>query len=305
MDSITSAARFRQRVVKRSYKIGAAKASYYYRVSRKVIYDWRKRYDGTWQSLVEKSHRPHHHPKEHTTAEKEKILRRYPRYKDDLIRMWESLKKDGYKRKYSSMLRVIRKWVEPEIRRRSKSKLKPYQRADYPGQKVQVDVKFVPSECVANGEKYYQYTAVDECTRWTYRRMYDEHSTASSTDFLVRLVEEFPVPIREIQTDNGTEFTKALLTNDPTDLSLFERKLQEYGILYHRIRVATPRHNGKVERQHREDQKRFYNKMRMFSLNDGQKQLTRYNRLSNNIPKVCISFKSPNELMSEYLAVLV
>ena len=304
MDSITSAARFRQRAVKRSYKIGVTKASYYYRVSRKAIYEWRKRYDGTWQSLMEKSHRPHHHPKEHTAAEKEKILRRYPRYKDDLIQLWNSLKKSGYKRKYYSMLRVIRKWVEPEIKRRGKSKRKPYQRAEYPGQKVQVDVKFVPSECVVNGVKYYQYTAVDECTRWTYRRMYDEHSTASSTDFLIHLVKEFPVPIREIQTDNGTEFTKALITNDPTDLSLFESKLQEYGILYHRIRVATPRHNGKVERQHREDQRRFYNKMRMFNLLDGQKQLERYNRLSNNIPKICIGFMTPNELMSDYLALL-
>jgi len=161
------------------------------------------------------------------------------------------------------MLRVIRKWVEPEINRRQKSSAKPYQRADYPGQKVQVDVKYVPTECIVNGKKYYQYTAVDECTRWTYRRMYEEHSTYSSTDFLIHLIKAFPAPIREIQTDNGTEFTKALLTNDPDDLSLFEMKLKDFDIIYHRIRVATPRHNGKVERQHREDQKRFYNKMRV------------------------------------------
>jgi len=44
-------------------------------------------------------------------------------------------------------------------------------------------------------------------------------------------------------------------------------------IIYHRIRVATPRHNGKVERQHRTDEKRFYKKMRMYSLSDGHKQL--------------------------------
>ena len=304
MNSITSAAHFRQRVVKRSYKIGVGKASYYYRVSRKAIYAWRKRYDGTWKSLMEKSHRPHHHPAEHTATEKEKILRRYPRYQGDLIRLWDSLRKDGYTRNYYSMLRVIRKWVEPEIKRRNKRKLKPYQRAEYPGQKVQVDVKFVPTECVVNGEKYYQYTAVDECTRWAYRRMYAEHSTHSSTDFLIHLVQEFPVPIREVQTDNGTEFTKALISNDPNDLSMFESKLQEYGILYHRIRVATPRHNGKVERQHREDQKRFYNKMNMFHLMDGQKQLERYNRLSNNIPKICLGFHTPNELMADYLTLL-
>ena len=51
-----------------------------------------------------------------------------------------------------------------------------------------MDVKFVPSYCVADGQKYYQFTAKDECTHWTYREMYDEHSTASVKDFLEKLV---------------------------------------------------------------------------------------------------------------------
>lgn len=304
MDIITSNAHFRQRVVKKSYKIGVTKAANYYRISRNAIYEWRNKYDGTVKSLRDKSHRPHHHPNEHTPEEKEMILRRYPRYKDDMMLLWDSLRKDGYTRNYYSMLRVIRKWVKPEINRRSEQKAKEYKRADYPGQKVQVDVKFVPSYCSVTGKKYYQYTAVDECTRWTFRYMYDEHSTYSSADFLVRLIKAFPAPIREIQTDNGTEFTKALLTNDTTDLSLFEQKLKACGIIYHRIRVATPRHNGKVERQHREDQRRFYNKMKMYNLNDGIKQLERYNKRSNDIPKVCLGFKTPNEVLAEYLSVM-
>ena len=200
--------------------------------------------------------------------------------------------------------RVIRKWVEPEIKHRNQQKAKEYKRAEYPGQKFQIDVKFVPNCCSADGKKYYQYTAIDECTRWTYRYMYDEHSTYSSVDFLKRLIQIFPAPIREIQTDNGLEFTKALLTNDPDDLSLFESALKECGIIYHRIRVATPRHNGKVERQHREDQKRFYNKMKMYGLQDGIKQIERYNRLSNDIPKVCLGFRTPNEVLNDYLAVM-
>ena len=36
----------------------------------------------------------------------------------------------------------------------------------------------------------------------------------------------------------------------------------EMGIEYHRIRIATPRHNGKVERQHRIDEQRFYKQIR-------------------------------------------
>ena len=304
MNSITSEAHFRQRVLKFSFKHGVTEASRRFRVSRNAIYEWKAKYDGTWQSLKERSHRPHHHPNEHTEEEKELILRRYPRYKDDMIMLWDSLKKSGYKRSYSSLIRVVRKWVKPEIERRTARKPKPYERAAYPGQKIQIDVKFVPSYCVANGEKYYQYTAIDECIRFCYREMYAEHSTYSSKDFLMKLLKAFPFPIREVQTDNGTEWTTALLVKDPKSKTLFEQVLEDMDILYHRIRVATPRHNGKVERQHRTDEKRFYKKMRMYNLEDGKKQLKKYNLKSNNIPKVCLNFRTPNEVLSDYLAIM-
>lgn len=300
MNILTSSAHFRQRVIKKSYKVGVTKAAKYYHISRNAIYEWRNKYDGkSWKSLVDKSHRPHHHPNEHTPAEKEMILKRYPYYKDDMIMLWDSLRKDGYKRR----VRVVNKWLKPEIKKKQARKPKPYKRAEYPGQKVQVDVKFVPSYCVVNGQKYYQYTAVDECTRWTFREMYDEHSTNSSTDFLKKLILNSPFPIREIQTDNGTEFTRALISNDGKP-SLFEAELEDSGIKYHRIRVATPRHNGKVERQHRTDEKRFYKKMKMYNLEDGRKQLRKYNKKSNNIPKICLGFLTPNETMEKYLYVM-
>ena len=304
MNSITSEAHFRQRVLKFSFKHGVTEASRRFHVSRNAIYEWKAKYDGTWQRLKERSHRPHHHPNEHTEEEKELILRRYPRYKDDMIMLWDSLKKSGYKRSYSSLIRVVRKWVKPEIERRTARKPKPYERAAYPGQKIQIDVKFVPSYCVANGEKYYQYTAIDECTRFCYREMYAEHSTYSSKDFLMKLLKAFPFPIREVQTDNGTEWTTALLVKDPKSKTLFEQALEDMDILYHRIRVATPRHNGKVERQHRTDEKRFYKKMRMYNLEDGKKQLKKYNLKSNNIPKVCLNFRTPNEVLADYLAIM-
>lgn len=304
MNILTSNAHFRQRVIKKSYKIGVTAAANYYQISRNAIYEWRAKYDGkSWKSLVDKSHRPHHHPKEHTPEEKNMILRRYPRYKDDMIMLWDSLRKSGYKRSYTSLVRVVNKWIKPEIKKKQTQKPKPYQRAEYPGQKVQVDVKFVPSYCVSNGQNYYQYTAVDECTRWTFREMYDEHSTTSSTDFLKKLILNCPFPIREIQTDNGTEFTKALLSKDGK-LSSFEEMLENCEIKYNRIRVATPRHNGKVERQHRTDEKRFYKKMKMYNLDDGRRQLAKYNKKSNNIPKICLGFLTPNEVLNKYLGVM-
>lgn len=143
-----------------------------------------------------------------------------------------------------------------------------------------MDVKYVPGYCVVNGEKYYQFTAKDECTRWTYREMYAEHSSVSAKDFMERLVKVAPFTIRMIQTDNGTEFTNALLVTKSRHKTLFEEALIEMGIAYHRIRIATPRHNGKVERQHRTNEQRFYKHMRMYSLADGRRQLAVYQRES-------------------------
>ena len=153
-------------------------------------------------------------------------------------------------------------------------------------------------------EKYYQYTAVDECTRWTFREMYDEHSTYSSKKFLERLIEKAPFPIREIQTDNGSEFTNRLIITKSKHLTLFEDLLIEMGIIYHRIQIATPRHNGKVERQHRIDEARFYKSLKMYSLEDGRKQLAVYQRRSNNYIKTCLGMKSPNQVLNMYLGVM-
>ena len=221
------------------------------------------------------------------------IIKRYPRYKDDMIMLWDSLRKSEYKRNYYSLVRVINKWLKPEQKKKQARKNKPYQRAEYPGQKVQVDVNFVPSYCVTSGNKYYQYTAIDECTRLVYRELYAEHSTYSSKDFLFKLVENFPFPIREIQTDNGTEFTNALLVKSCTHKSLFEQAIEDMDIIYHGIRVATPRHNSKVECQHRTDEKCFYKKVKMYSLEDGRKQLLKYNENPIQFLRYALNFLRP------------
>ena len=277
-----------------------------YHISRKTVYKWRKRWDGTRESLEDRSRRPKHSPRQQTEAEIKLVKRQAKRYKwRDIILAYQGARERGYKRSFGCFSKTVRKLQEQKAwKARKKRTNKPYQRADYPGQKVQVDVKYVPSECVTDGNKYYQYTAVDECTRWTYRCMYAEHSTHSSIQFLHQLVKASPFQIKRIQTDNGTEWTKQLIANDPKDLTSFELGLKAYGIEYQRIRVATPRHNGKVERQHRIDQARFYNDLRMYSLLDGQRQLAEYQRKSNDYIKGCLGMRSPNQMIELYLGVM-
>ena len=115
-------------------------------------------------SLEDRSHRPKTSPGSHTEQELRQIRRRLKKYKwtDLLLAYQDLIEKDGYTRSYGGFKRVVRslKALKPDKRKKKKRKLKPYQRADYPGQKIQIDVKYVPSYCVTDGRKYYQYTAV-------------------------------------------------------------------------------------------------------------------------------------------------
>lgn len=300
-------AQWRQKLVKYAEAHGAAKAAVRYRVSRKTVYKWKKRYDGTVESLRDQSRRPHSNPRKTTEEELRKIIRRLKQcnWTDLILAYQKSVEKDGYTKSYGCFRRQAAKLKQQKKNRKPcKPKHKVYERAEYPGQKIQLDVKYVPSVCVLNGRKYYQYTAVDECTRWTYREMYEEHSTYSSKEFLEDLIRKAPFPIRMIQTDNGTEFTNTLLVTKSRHKTLFEEALKEMGILYQRIRIATPRHNGKVERQHRIDQERFYDRLKMFSLEDGRKQLAAYQKQSNNIIKTCLHMQTPNQMVEKYLGVM-
>mgnify|MGYP002508743316 CR=1 FL=1 len=56
MTSITSKAKFRQRVIRYSEKNGVTAASIRFRITRKAIHDWKKKYDGHWKSLRDGSH---------------------------------------------------------------------------------------------------------------------------------------------------------------------------------------------------------------------------------------------------------
>lgn len=220
---------------------------------------------------------------------------------DILMAYQLSRERDGYTGSYGGYKRIAARLKEQKAKPKKKRRPKPYQEAKYPGQKLQLDVKYVPMECAVDGKKYYQFTAIDECTRWTFREMYEEHSTYSAKEFLEKLLKRAPFRIEEIQTDNGTEWTNALLVKKAEYKTLFEQALEDNGIKYHRIRIATPRHNGKVERQHRTDTERFYSKLRMYSLEDGRKQLARYQRASNNHIKTCLGLMSPNQMLAKYL----
>ena len=305
MKTIRQRAFFRQRVLKEvANGRSVASTARLYGLSRTSIYRWRGRYDGTVESLYERSHRPHSHPNQHTTEELQLIRRVWSHNKGlGLVCLHMVLEtKHGYTRSICSLNRVMKVL---EIGRRKQRKReyvpKPYDTPKIPGERVQIDVKYVPNDCLVSGmPKLYQYTAIDEATRLRCRVIFEEHSNWNSVRFLHYVRNKFPFKIKCVQTDNGTEFT-TLLTS-PGTKSEFERYLAKEKIEHKRILPATPRHNGKVERIHRMDSERFYPNRTFYSVKDANEQLQRYQRWDNNFPLLVLGRKSPLQYWRENFA---
>ena len=180
---------------------------------------------------------------------------------------------------------------------------KPYEKMTFPGQRVQIDVKFVPSVCLVGdvkGEKFYQYTAIDEYSRLRYVEAFQEHSSYSSAVFLEHMLKAFKFPVLCVQTDNGQEFTKRLCVGKRTPTP-FENSLKKYGIEHKLIRPYTPRHNGKVERSHRKDNEYFYATHTFYSFADFAKQLKVHNDKYNRFPMRPLNWKSHYDYVKAFL----
>lgn len=278
-----------------------------YHISKASLMRWNKQYDGTIDSLKEKSRRPKTaHPNSHTDEELTKIknlIKRNPEI--GLTELYSKLKHSiGYGRHYASLYRVLVKLEFFKKRKQIKKQYKPkkYHTPELLGEKMQLDVKFVPRECNANftdDYKYYQYTIIDEASRERFIYAYKEHSSYSTIDFLYRAIKYFGYVPRTIQTDNGFEFC---YFKETRKVHPFDIECAKLGITHKTIKPRTPRHNGKVERSHRNDNNRFYKFLKFYSFEDLQKQMKAYLRRSNNIGMTPLNYKTPIEIRKELIA---
>ena len=299
---------YRLSLIKCTEKYGVTNAAIKYKTNRQYVYRWKRRFDGSIESLRDLSRRPHHHPNQHTPAEIRLISDMRRRNPDaGLVVFWVKLMQRGYSRSIPGLYRFLKKQgfmaVHPP---NPKYVPKPYEQMDHPGQRIQIDVKFVPSSCLVNeakGNHFYQYTAIDEHSRWRFVEAFEEHSSYSSMLFLEHLVRAFPCPIECVQTDNGQEFTKRFSSHGGSDKpTLFQLRLEQLGIRHKLIKPYTPRHKGKVERSHRKDNERFYATHTFYSFRDFSSQLKIYNRRDyNNFPMCPLGRKTSSQILKDFL----
>jgi len=229
-----------------------SKTCRYYGISRQVYYKWLRRYEeGGIDALRDRSSKPHVSPRATRVEVVGKViylrqtyhfgphkiamyLKRYHDIELSPSGIWRILKRLDMSRLPSS-----------QRYRRHQDRWKRYEKPE-PGHRVQIDVKFI-SPLPGSRRKYYQFTAIDDCTRLRVLHIYDRLNQNTAVQFLDYVLAKLPFRVERIQTDNGAEFQSA-----------FHYHVLDRGIGHVYIRPATPRLNGKVERSHRIDAEEFY-----------------------------------------------
>jgi transposase InsO family protein len=115
-----------------------------------------------------------------------------------------------------------------------------------PGHRLQMDVKFL-ERIPGTRTRFYQFTAIDDCTRVRVLKVYDACNQRTAIHFVDEVLRRLPFRVQVVQTDNGAEFQ-----------SHFHGHLEALDIRHVYIRPRTPHLNGKVERSHRVDDQEFY-----------------------------------------------
>ena len=323
MPSITQDMRYRESLLKYATKYGVSKASRKYNEHRSYIYFWRARWeenDRRIESLRDKSKRPRYNPTQHTNEELiliRTVRRRNPNI--GLMDLWYKLQDKGYTRSSMGLYKALTRLQIATNPKSSPSptcnRSRPYEQMSYPGQRIQIDVKHVPRDCISPRAlmsnpslKLFQYTAIDEYSRLRFLEGYDEHNTYCSSLFLEQAISFYKahgIEVECVQVDNGAEFTKRLIAQDDTNISLFELTATKHNVKVKHIKPHTPRHNGKVERSHREDQKLLYTiatspKKQFLGLTDYKKCLKRHQNKTNSRRMRPLNYLSPLDYLKRY-----
>lgn len=221
------------------------------------------------------SRKPHTNPKAYSPEITKLIIKIRKRTKRGAEHIWFLLR-DKYAVYVSvtGIYKTLKREGLIQARRHKRKENRIYEAPKYlPGEKVQIDVKYVKlcDEMAKRLEKkyrwVYQYTALDVGTGIKCKMIYETIGPDSSVDFLSKVRLFYPFPIKIIQTDNGFEFTYRLHPFIQQEHK-FTLQCRLYGYDHQLIPPAYPRANSHVERTHRIDVEEVYRGRTFTSLPD-------------------------------------
>lgn len=282
-----------------------------YGIHRSRFYYWKKRIDlasskngrGYAKSLrlLAYSRRPNTSPKSYSVEVISLIIKIRKRTNRGAEHIWFILRdKYGIFVSVSGIYKVLKREGLIKQRKGRKKPILYYKAPKYlPGEKVQIDVKYVKmfdETAKRIGKVYrwvYQYTALDVATGIKCKLIYEDHDGRSSIDFLAKVRLFYPFPIKIIQTDNGFEFTWRLHP-EITKIHPFTLQCRLYGFEHQMIPPAYPRANSHVERTHRIDKEEVYNGKNFSSLRELNKiNLTSLKYFNEKRPQKSKHFMPP------------
>lgn len=270
--------------------------------SERSLKRWKKAYEmNGMEGLIPQSTQPKVSPTETPIRIKEEVITLRKQTGLCALKLHWRLAKRGITIPARTVGKILKQ--EGLVRKYRVKKVKyKYLRAERkPGELVEIDVKYVPGTVA--GKRYYQYTAIDTASRWRYLRIFEEQSTFHSIQFLEDVINRFPYAITGVKTDNGSVFTNYYLgTNKRSDqtvktLHALDTFCGQRGIVHYLIDPGKPAQNGTVERSHREDQEKFYERHTFRSVSSLEKKIRVWNEYYNDLEHCGLNGKTPNEVL--------
>lgn len=273
--------------------------------SKRSLERWLAAYIRGGESALEpRSTEPKSQKVETSIRVKERIIAIRKKTRKCALKIHWQLEKEGVFVHERTIGKILKK--EKLVRKyRVRKTTYKYLRAErQPGELIEIDVKYVPGRIA--GQRYFQYTAIDTASRWRYLAVYDEQTTHHSIRFLKEVLQRFPHRIHAVKTDNGSIFTNYYCgTNKRSDLTVktlhaLDLFCRDQRIIHYLIDPGKPAQNGTVERSHREDQEKFYERNTFKDFPDLKRKIGRWNAYYNDLEHCGLDGKTPNEFLADY-----
>lgn len=265
---------------------------------------WRKAFkEHGMEGLIPKSTRPKTQPQETPIRIKEEVISLRNETKVCAKKLHWKLKKMSLIVPVSTIGKILKDEGLVKKYRVKKIKYKHVKIERQPGELVEIDVKHVPGPI--KDKKYYQYTAIDTSSRWRHLEIFDEETSSHSIEFLKIVMNKFPYKIHAIKTDNHSTFTNYYTgTNKRSDMTIktihpLDTFCHTHNIVHYLIDKGKPTQNGKVERSHGEDQRKFYEQNIFKSVHNLKIKIIEWNEYYNNLEHCSLDGKTPNEVLFE------
>ena len=297
----------RLQVVEFSYKRGVPLACEAYAVSRATVYRWRQRYQPfRVKSLEPRSRAPKTKRQVSWSWEDEQrilaLRQHYPRWgKRKLV---PKLREQGCTLSEATVGRILARLkragrlIEPKrmpIRRprplRPHATRKP---TDYhpqrPGDLLQIDTVHITTR---EGTQLRQFSAIDAFSRVAAVTVRRSATAGTAADFLDELLDRYPLRIRAIQVDGGSEFMAA-----------FEDTCAANDIPVYVLPPRSPELNGRVERFNRTSQEEFWQcydgELDLVSVNAARREWeTTYNQVR---PHQALQMQTPIAYLQSHMS---